>query len=211
MSPTSSVHPWYRDDIKRKPIFHLRNLGRIFSIGRRRRRRCEDVAIHLHCGAWRHAALRQTKKKKMKKCVEITQHVLVWPSKPNPSYLWPHCVRAWIFLITGTATYTASHTKQPLESIVGWEGYGRCEHDGVGASTWNGFVPIWHPYKWPLPRLCWNPLKETEGGGMKNGRGSDRGPVRRTLTTLIWCIRRRVIMCTRPVMAPLNNNQRNCC
>lgn len=103
VSPASSVHPWYRDDIKRKPIFHLRNLGRIFSIGRRRR--WKDVAIHLHCGAWRHAALHQTKKRK--KCVEITQLVLIWPSKPNPSYLWPHCV--WIFLITGTTTYTVTH------------------------------------------------------------------------------------------------------
>lgn len=43
--------------------------------------------------------------------------------------------------------------------------------------------------------LVLEPIMENKREEMKNGRISDRGPVRRTLTTLIGCIRPRVIMC----------------
>lgn len=137
MSPIPSESPWNRDNIKIESIFHFRIQGACLATGKGGGGKMQ---WYIHCRAKRHAVLCQKKKNYTDNpaCSHLTkrdQSIIPLTSLCYSLHR-PHYWNNYL------------QTQKEPHSGLRWEGID--EHNEVRASTWNGFIPIWHPCTLPL-------------------------------------------------------------
>lgn len=161
--PNTFRIPMKQRQYKNRVDFSLQNPRRMFSNGKRRR--WENAAIYLHCRANRHAVLCQKKNyTDNPACSHLTkrdQSIIPLTSLCYSLHR-PHYWNNYL------------QTQKEPHSGLRWEGID--ERNGVRASTWNGFIPIWHPCTWPFSGEFL--IYRLSGGAF---------------TIIIWCIRPRLI------------------